>query len=236
MQRARASLVLVMAIGAPRATSAQVGHPPGSSPYRDVLARQVVSGFGGYLLGEAGKVGVGPTDGPLVGARYEFLFGGPVAIDLRLAAADLDRRVIDPTRVPDQRAKGTFSQRVLMADIGINLVLTGPKTWHSLAPFVGGALGAAFGSDVPQDSSMFEFNAHFMVAPQAGFRWHLSDRFLLRFEGRDVVWRLRYPDLFFQPPAADPDGDPVLNPLTTNDTDWTHHLVLTISFGYALRL
>ncbi len=214
----------------------QVGHPPGSSPYREVLARQVFSAFGGYVMGEGGKVGVGPTDGPVVGGRYEFLFGGPVAIDLRLAVADLDRLVIDATRPPGERVKGTFTQSVLMADAGINLVLTGAKTWRGLAPFVGGALGMAFGGDVPQDSSTFEFNAHFLVAPQGGVRWHIGDRLLLRFEGRDVIWRLRYPDLYFEPPVVDPDGEPVLNPTTSSDTDWTHHLVLTVSLGYALRL
>lgn len=231
-----AGVVAALMSVSPAPAWGQVGHAPESSPYREVLARQVFSAFGGYLEGQAGKVGVGPTDGLVVGGRYEFLFGGPVAVDLRVAVADLERRVIDPTLVPDQREKGTFSQSVLMADAGINLVLTGGKTWRGLAPFVGGALGMAFGGDVPQDSSTFEFNAHFLVAPQAGFRWHIGERLLLRFEARDVVWRLRYPNLFFEPPVIDPDGQPVLDPTTSGDTDWTHHLVLTISAGYALRL
>ena len=238
LQRARGFLAIlgVGLVATPAALAGQVGHAPDASPYRPVLARQVASGFGGYMFGDAGKAGVGPHDGPLVGARYEFLFGGPVALDLRLAVADLDRVVIDPTRVPEQRIKGTFDQQVLMTDVGINLVLTGPKTWHGLAPFVGGALGLAFGNGVPQDSSTFDFNVHFMVAPQGGVRWHIGNRFLVRLEGRDTIWRLSYPDLFFEPPVADPDGDPVLNPETSSDTDWTHHLVLTLSLGFALRL
>jgi hypothetical protein len=229
-------LLIVAAVTAAPAAEAQVGHPPDASPYRDVRARQVASAFGGYLYGEAGRAGVGPTNGPVVGARYEFLFSGPVTLDLRVAAADLDRFVIDPNRVPDQRAKGTFSQQLLMGDVGLNLVFTGPKTWRGFAPFIGGALGMALGSDVPQDSSEFQFSTHFMVAPQGGFRWHPGDRLVLRVEARDVIWRLSYPDRFFQPPVDDPDAPPVLDPLTTDDTDWTHHLVLTLSIGWALKL
>lgn len=238
LQRSRTCLGLIAVIASafPGVAGAQVGHAPDASPYREVRARHVASAFGGYLQGEAGKVGVGPTDGLLIGARYEFLFSGPVAIDLRIAFADLDRGVIDPTQLPGQRDKGTFSQSVVMADAGINLVLTGAKTWRGLAPYVGGALGLAFGGKVPQDSSTFEFQTQFMVAPQAGVRWHIGDRVVVRFEGRDAIWRLKYPDLFFDPPVADPDGEPVLDPLTNSNTDWTHHLVLTISLGYALRL
>ncbi len=237
VQRAlTAAALCAVALAFPPATSAQVGHPPDASPYREVRARQVFSAWGGYVKGEAGRAGVGPRDGVVVGGRYEFLFSGPVALDIRLGVADLDRRVIDPTQVAGLRARGTFDQQVLMADAGINLVLTGGKTWRRLAPYIGGALGLAFGGEVPEDSSTFEFNTHFIVAPQAGARWHVSDRLLFRFEARDVIWRLRYPDLFFQPPVADPDGAPVLDPLTSSDTDWTHHLVLTFSLGYALRL
>lgn len=226
--------LLAMIAAAPAA--AQVGHAPESSPYRPVLARQVVSAVGGYLGGERGIAGVGPSDGQLYGARFDMLFSGPVNVTFEAALADLERNVIDPTQGPDDRAVGTFAQKVLLADIGINLVLTGAKTWHGFAPYVGGALGLAVGERVGADSSGFNFRTQFLLAPQLGIRWHPADRLMFRVEGRDVIWRLSYPAIFFQEPANAPGAPSVLDPVTTNDSDWTHHWTVSFSLGFAIKL
>lgn len=228
--------LLAALLAAPGPLPAQVGHPPGSSPYRDIRARQTLTLTGGYLSGGAGKAGVGPTDGPLAGAELEFRLGRVVTLGFGLTVADLDRLVLDPTQLPDERVKATERQRVALADAGFAMVLTGGKTWRGLAPYVGATVGMAFGGDVPIDSSGFRFASHFHASPKVGFRWYLSDRIVFRAEGRDILWRLSYPQVFFIPPSGDPDAPPVLDPVTTKRTEWTHHPTLMFSLGYAIRM
>jgi hypothetical protein len=92
-------------------------------------------------------------------------------------------------------------------------------------------MGLALGGSVPADTlSTFNFNTKFMVGPQIGFRWHPVRSFFLRVEGRDMLWKLSYPDSYFE-------GDfPVLDPLVNKTTEWTHNLMLFASLGFALRL
>lgn len=235
--RAVVALGAAVMLVAPGRLSAQVGHPPGRSPYRDIHARQTLSLTGGYLTGGAGKAGVGPTTGPMGGIELDFRLGrGVVNLGLGFLVADLERLVLDPNRLPGDRVKGTERQRIAVADAGVAMVLTGGKTWHGFAPYFGATMGIAFGGNVPSDSSGFDFGTHFHAGPKLGFRWYLSQRLVFRTEGRDILWRLSYPTLFFTPPPDDPDAAPILDPLTTKRTEWTHHPTLTFSLGYAIRM
>ncbi len=210
---------------------AQVGHPPTSSPYRDMRDKYLVSITGGYSWGSGGKVKAGPANGPLVGGRFDLHLAGPGSIQIGLNWAGLDRQLIDPNADPDDRVYGTARQSVFMADAGLVLTLTGQKTWYGFAPYFGASMGLALGGSVAADTlSTFSFNTKFMVGPQLGFRWHPVRRFFLRVEGRDMVWKLSYPDEYFD---ADP---PVLDPLVNKRTEWSHNLMLLVSLGFALRL
>ncbi len=179
---------------------------------------------------------MGPTDGLIVGARLDLHLGGPAEVFFGVEVADLDRLVLDPTKGEATRVKGTFGQRVTIAEVGLALRLTGEKTWRRLAPYFGGGLGAAFGAGVAQDSSTFEFGTKFHVSPRLGVRWFPSDRINVRFEARNTVWRLRYPTIFFDPPVGAPNEPSLLDPVTMDDTEWTHHPSLIVTIGYAIRL
>ena len=227
---ARAALLLVL----PTAAAAQGGHPPESSPYRDVRAKWLLSATGGYSWGSGGQVGVGPHDGPLLGARVDWLIGGPGMLGFSATYGSLQRNLIDPEAPLDERFLGTAPNSVFMLESTIGLVLTGTKTWRGFAPYFGGTLGLAFGGDVPEDSlSGFEFNTKFTAGFVVGTRWHLGSRIALRFEFRDVFWQLKYPNAFLFPDA---DVPPVLNPLTNTDTEWTANPQVLISVGYAIRM
>ncbi len=234
------ALILRVAAAAlfwPGTASAQVGHAPESSPYRDLRAKHILSFTGTYVFGDAGKAGVGPTDGRLGGVRYDLYMSGAAAIGFGFSLGNFDRLLIDPAEPPDTRTLGSATQSVTMVDLGVNLVLTGAKTWHRLAPYVGFSLGLVFGGEVPEDSlSGFDFSTKFQLSPQAGVRWYVTDRLSIRLEGRDILWRLSYPESFFRLPANDPISPPVLNPLTNKTTDWTHNLTLLLSLGYAVRM
>lgn len=228
-------ITLVSALATAPWAHAQVGHPPGSSPYRDLRSRYQVSVTGGYSWGTGGKVEVGPARGRFGGMRFDLHIGGPGAVQIGLNVGEFDRLLLDPSQAPDDRILGTATQSVFMVDAGLNLVLTGAKTWYGFAPYAGASLGLALGGAVPAaDSlSLFNFSTKFIAGPQIGFRWFPVNRLSVRFEARDVIWRLSYPNQFFEPPANAPDDEPVLDLRFTKPTQWTHNPMLLVSVGWA---
>ena len=228
-----ALLCAAVTAAAPGAATAQVGHAPESSPYRELNTKYQISATAGYSWGGGGKVGVGPGHGTVYGGRADIHLAGPGAIQLGVNVGSLDRVMIDPTAAPDARILGTVKQSVVMADVGLNLVLTGEKTWHGFAPYFGASAGIAIGGSVPEDSlSGYEFKTKFLVGPQIGFRWQIFDRLSARVDARDVIWRLSYPDRFFEAPEDYPD-QPVLDPQFNKNTQWTHNPMLLFSLGYS---
>ena len=189
---------------------------------------------GGYSWGSGGKVNIGPGEGPVFGARGDIHLAGPGTVQIGVNVGNLDRLLLDPRQPPEERFLGWATQSVVMADVGLNLVLTGQKTWYGFAPYLGLSLGVAIGGDVPADSlSGYDFNIKFMVGPGIGLRWHPVSRIGLRVELRDVLWKLSYPNAFFEPPTDEPDIPPVLDPEFNKTSEWTHNPSLYISLGYA---
>lgn len=217
-----------------------MGHAPDASPYRHVRASQVLTVAGGYLAGSAGSAGVGPSGGPLVGVQFDLHLGGPGVAKFGVYGAELGRVIVDPRRGVGDRVRDTVTQSVILAEAGILFMVTGEKTWHRLAPYAGASLGLALGGavpeEVPADSGGFRFGNRFQLAPHLGVRWHVGQRVSLRFEGRDIMWRLAYPGRFFTSPADAPDDPPVLDPRETKSAEWTHHPSLFIAVGYAIRM
>jgi len=228
-------LLICSLLGVHQVASAQVGHRPESSPYRDLQAKRVLSFIGGYMNGSSGAAEVGPGDGPFAGARFDLHLSGPAAATFGASMASLERIIIDPTRGPENRTLDTASQSVLLLDAGIDLLLTGEKTWRGMIPYVGGGLGFALGGDVSADTlSGFTFSTHFTTGPRIGVWLHPSDRITFRIEGRDKIWRLKYPDGFFSIPEHEPLELPVLDANIMKDTQWVHHLTLSITVGWTI--
>jgi hypothetical protein len=218
----------------PTTGTAQVGHDPDSSPYRDIFGKFILGVEGGYASGSGGSAGVGPAEGPFGGARLDIHLSGPANVGFEALYASLDRLIIDPTLLPDERELGTVKQSIIYLMGGVGLHFTGHKTWHGLAPFIGASLGLAFGGNVPEDSVMagFSYDTKFVIAPWAGIRWHLGNRLSLRIEARDMIWQLKYPDAFFEAPAT--GAPPVLNPLTQGVSEWTHNFWFLGVLGYTI--
>ena len=220
---------------APLAMSAQVGHRPESSPYRDLRSRRVLSLSSGYILGSAGTAGVGPGNGSYTGGRFDIHLGGPAELSFGAGVANLERVIIDPTWGPANRTIDTTSQAIVLLDGGFNLLLTGEKKWYGLVPYAGMGLGMALGTSVKADSlSGYSFSTHFTAGPKAGLWMQPSDRITFRIECRDLIWRLKYPDGFFSAPVNEPLEPPVLDANVMKDTQWVHHLGLTITLGYTI--
>ena len=149
--------------------------------------------------------------------------------------ANLERVIIDPTWGPANRTLDTTSHAIIMLDGGFDLLLTGEKKWHGMIPYVGASMGMALGTSVQADSvSGYSFSTHFTTGPRIGLWLQPSDRITFRIEGRDWIWRLKYPDGFFSVPENEPLEPPVLDANVMKDTQWVHHLGLTISLGWTI--
>src|SRR5207249_2788182 len=84
----------------------------------------------GYLGGSRGSVGVGMSNGPTGGLRYETALGGAIGVSFGLAYAQTTRFVVNPYKDTLSRKSGPYDNAVVLADAGLQLVLTGKKTWR----------------------------------------------------------------------------------------------------------
>ncbi len=224
------TVTLLGALLIPETAVGQVGHSPDASPYRHSRARRVLGVQSGYLWGDFGDAGVGPSNGVIGGGYVDLLFDSPIAVSFSVWYGGLERFVKNPGLPPDQRTTGPFRQQMMALDGSLQLVLTGSKTWHRMAPYVGLGLGLSFDNRVPQDSTDFTFGNKFLLQPAFGFRLYLSDRLVITAEGKDVMWRLSYPAAFLT------GANPIINPTTQKPAEWTHHFVLRLGLGYAIGL
>ncbi|HET7598895.1 MAG TPA: hypothetical protein VFK09_01310 [Gemmatimonadales bacterium] len=202
-------LVLAAALGAglPCALAAQVGHPPGGSPYHDIAKGSSFTAVGGYFGGSGGSVGVGPNSGYTLGLRFDFRAGNPLQFGAEVSHGWLERLHIDPTQPEASRVRGTIDQPVTFAQINIQLNLTGSKSWHGFAPFAALSGGFAFATRQTVDTSGYNFGNRFLFSPNAGLRLFLGERLHLRGAIRAAFWKINYP-LSFRTgtPAVLPDG------------------------------
>jgi hypothetical protein len=213
------------------AVSAQVGHPPRSSPYRDIRKGHTFTVLGGYFSGDGGQFNIGPHDGAVFGVRYDVRTGGTIQLGLGIAHGNLKRFIVDPFVPLASRKTGPVRQSVTFADVTIQFNLTGGKSWHRIAPFVAAGAGLALAGDTPADTSLYDFGRKFYFAPGAGLRVFLSDRLHLRAEAKATFWKLNYPATFESAPVAEPT-----TPALITDgklTEWTSSSWLQIGLGYS---
>ena len=211
------------------------GYAPEASPYRDIYRGHSETATGGYLAGRGGRLGIGPHDGPIFGVRYDIRIARPIQLGVAVARADLERLVVNPFVGPAERVSGPVQQAVTFAEANLQFNVTGGKTWHRLAPFIGAAGGLALAGGTPVDTSGYEFGEKFYFTPHAGVRAFLTDQLHLRAEARFTFWKLNYPTTFQQEPAAEP-GTPDNPDAVITDTrlsEWTATPWLQVGLGYA---
>ena len=231
MRTAAATVALVWlgVVASWNVCAAQAGHEPGQSPYRDIRRGGVVVFGVGYLGGSRGRAGVGMADGISWNVRYDASLGGPVSTSLGLAYAQTTRYLVDPTKDAATRTQGPVDTDVILADVGLRLVLTGRKTWHGFAPYLGGGLGLALGGATPTDPAGYKFRTKITLNPQAGVRWYPTPRLSVRADFQTVYWKLAYPLAYKDPSPV--DGSRVL-PLDASLTEWTAHPWISVGVGW----
>src|SRR2546430_1876370 len=164
------ALVWLIVVASYNGVAAQVGHEPAHSPYHDVRDGGVLVFTFGYLGGSRGGVGVGPSDGKTGGIRYEVPFGA-VGASLGLVYARMNRFVVDPFKDTTSRKSGPSTNDVVLLDAGLQLILTGRKTWRGFAPYVGGVLGVAIGGKSPRRPHGDQVRPEVPLAPHHRPRW-----------------------------------------------------------------
>lgn len=224
------ALVFSTSIGA-----AQVGHPPATSPYRDIRAGHTVTLLGGYLFGDGGDLNVGPHDGPAFGGRYDIRTSRTIQFGLGVSYGSLQRFIVNPFVTLANRRSGPVNQSVTFANLNLQFNLTGGKTWHGLAPFLATSAGIAFASGTPADTSRYEFGNKFYISPGLGFRFFLTERIHLRGEAQFAFWKLSYPTTFQQEPVEEPGTPENPNAVIRGDNldEWTVTPWLQAGVGYS---
>jgi hypothetical protein len=227
-----AMLALVLGAGP---LCAQVGHAPDKSPYRDLRKGHAFTALYGKFGGSGGEFGIGPHDGPAYGFRYDIRTGSAVQIGLGFAHGNLDRLIVDPFVELANRVSGPVKQSVNFAEVNLQLNLTGGKSWHRLAPFVGSGVGVTFPSSTPQDTSRFNMGHKLYLAPFTGVRIFVTDRVSLRGEARVVFWKLKYPTTFENEPPLEPGTPDHSNAVITDGqlNEWTTSSWLMVGLGYS---
>lgn len=215
--------------------SAQVGHAPDKSPYRDIRKGHTFTALYGQFGGSGGTFGIGPHDGPTYGFRYDLRTGSTVQLGLGFAHGNLDRLIVDPFVELANRVSGPVKQSVSFGEVNLQLNLTGGKTWHRLAPFVGSGVGLTFPSSTPQDTSRFNLGHKFYLAPFTGVRILVTDRLSLRGEARVAFWKLKYPTTFEDEPKLEPGTPDHSNAVITDGQvqEWTTSSWLMVGLGYS---
>jgi hypothetical protein len=188
--------------------SAQVGHDPARSPYRDITKSKTITALYGDIAGDGGRIGVGPHNGHAIGGRAELRLSGPISFGVSFAKGTLERLVVSADDSVDNRVDGPVDQDMAFLEAGLQFNITGRKTWHRLAPFVGMGIGLVIGEDlkssVAQDSSGYRFGSKIFLTPSVGVNLHLSQNLAIRLEARQMFWKLNYPLAYTQEPAAQP--------------------------------
>ena len=214
----------------PAAAPGQVGYPPTASPYRDLVFRQELTAFAGYVSGSKGRAGVAPTGGPAAGIRYEIRIGGPAEFHVRLMRAWTERTVLDPSQPEATRNLGTRPWPIYQGEVGITMNLTGQKSWRQLVPVLSGGIGLASDANKGGDPAGFTIGTPFAFSFGAGVRWVPGGSFQLRADISNFLYSVDYPDAYFGN-VATPTVPPIL-PARSSQGEWLHNRVLTIGASY----
>ena len=231
------ALGLVLAPLPTGALAAQVGTPPGASPYRDILHGSGWTVTAGQVYGDGGPLRLSPNSGTSLGLRYDVRLSGLLQGYASLGYLATERMLLNPDDSVVNRFDGPVDQTVWTPEIGLQINITGPKSWHHLAPYASVGLGAAVGEGVAQDTTSFNFGTKLLVTPAAGVRLLLGPRVNLRVEGLFYYWKMTYPSTWLAQPAAQipAPGDPSNAPVRSSGelTDWIPTPSLRVGFGLA---
>lgn len=189
-------LVAVVFLSAPDALGAQVGHPPDRSPYEDIRTGQTLSLGAGWLFVRRDPADVAPKASAFGHVRYDIAIGGPAAFFVRYSLAPSERRLLLPSNPRLTRVLSTPTVNTSVVDLGVDLSLTGKKTWHRLSPSIGAGVGVV--SDFTKaDTGAYRFGTKFAFTYGLGLRFIPGSGISFRADVTNYTWQYQYPDRYF---------------------------------------
>lgn len=205
--RSIAGLAAALLIAMPASLVAQVGHLPQSSPYEDLKPGQNLSLSAGWLAVRRDPANVAPKAAAFGSLRYDVAIGGPAAFYVRYAISPSERRLLQPTNPLATRVIGTPKVTTHVADLGLDVALTGRKTWHRLSPSLTGGVGLV--SDFTSaDTGAYKFGSKFAFTYGFAMRYFTRSGMALRVDLTNFTWQYQYPDRYF---IKAPDSTAVLS-------------------------
>lgn len=237
------ALLLALACG-PESLGAQ---EPSEEPSIDTPYRWIDRGFrvnlsAGYLSTGSASLDLGPASSPMVAGAVRARITNPISLEARLSFGDTERPVVDPRLVGGPAAVDTMPVRWAMLEGGLQLALTGARTWHGLQPYVVLGAGLLVGLDEPGSPLLgastdtaaadlrFEINTAPVATAAGGMEWHVSDHVGVSFEARDHLWRLTTPEGFFADDILDRIEDS--GAAAPSERDWVHNVELSVGLWY----
>jgi hypothetical protein len=209
--------------------AAQVGNEPEKSPYQDFVYHQDFSVFGGYFTGNKGTANVGPQSSPIFGVRYGLHIGGPAELSIRVARASSMRNVLDPSKNGAARDLGTESDPLWIADVGINVALTGQKSYHHFVPQFGVGVGLSK-SNTSADVGGYTFGTGFAIHFGGGLKFVTHGPWGARLDLTDYFWQLSYPNAYLTPPTG-------ITPILAEgqaQNEWKQNATITFGISYII--
>ncbi len=207
--------------------AAQVGSEPSKSPYEDFNYRQDLSVWAGYFRGNSGEANVGPKSSSIAGVRYGFHIGGPAEFSVRIGRAFSTRNVLDPTKIGAARTLGTESDPLWIGDLGLNLALTGQKSFHRIVPAVGLGVGVV-SSNRAKDVGGYSFGKGLAIHGGLGLKFVTHGPWGARLDFTDYFWQLSYPGAYFLAPTG---GTAILSS-SQSQNQWTQNPVISFGITY----
>lgn len=225
-----AVLTALAATVSPAMSAAQpVGHTPDRTPYQDVALGQTLTLSGGWLNMGRDPAGAAPKAGGLVQVRYDAAVGGPVILYARYALAPSERPEFTPTAIASARQKAMLRVFTNIATVGMELALTGQKSWHNLVPTISGGVGIALDPE-KADTSGYQFGSKFVLSYGAGVRYLAPHGIRVHLEATNFAWQYSYPESFLTKAS---DGTAILAN-TKDRTRWRGSWGLMAGLAYPI--
>lgn len=205
------------------AVQAQVGTTPERSPFRDLEKRQDVTLMFGPSNGGKDKAGAAPTGGSVFGARYDVNMGAsPITFTAMIMRQGATRNILQPGLPLAQRVGRTVSEGLWSFDAAFTLLLTGNRSWHSLAPSVTAGVGLMTNNAGITDSSQFSFGTRFSPVLGLGLKYAPQrSRWTMRADLVNHFYSVPYPQTFRDSTVGVPR-------ITTSKNDWVRNTRLMV--------
>lgn len=214
---------------------AQVGYLPTQSPFREIEHGSFLEVSAGRVLGGGGTLQLGPRDGTSEGLRWILRGKNTLQFSLGLWTADTKRSQIDPNDSVAIRNKGLVDHRLIGAEFGAQLNVTGGKTWHGVAPYAAFSLGFVRSQASPAtDTSGYTFGTKVYFAPGIGTRLFVGQRLYLKVDARALIWKLDYPASYAKEPAKQPGT--ATQPNAVNPTGLAGQYTVTPEFRLGIGI